>query len=269
MKNDKKRIAAFLTVVTLLTALLLAGCVDRTAAENVPAETEKYGVYVRLERGDVSFIYLRGGSFSTVGKNADGSLLSAGEWMFTGDDIAQLSRAENRAILFTVGAGAADDTTLAEASFYYDAALERLYVTIGEDGVTCATSDAPDAPADVTPVLTLPILDEIDSLPAGAFDSAQSAAVQAAVSLLTWGASTGLGAEEISEAASTWLAERTLDLTDCQNRLAQVDSAYQTLLTDDARKLLDSAGFTNIQITWGHEPIASVEAIMQAAGLRN
>ena len=30
------------------------------------------------------------------------------------------------------------------------------------DGVTCSTSDAADAPADVPPVLTLPILDEID-----------------------------------------------------------------------------------------------------------
>ena len=40
--------------------------------------------------------------------------------------------------------------------------LQRLYVTISEDGVTCSTSNAADAPADVPPVLTLPILEEID-----------------------------------------------------------------------------------------------------------
>ena len=40
--------------------------------------------------------------------------------------------------------------------------LQRLYVTISADGVTCSTSDAADAPADVPPVLTLPILEEID-----------------------------------------------------------------------------------------------------------
>ena len=46
--------------------------------------------------------------------------------------------------------------------FRYDAAQEKLYVTISADGVTCSTSEAPDAPADVPPVLTLPIPDEID-----------------------------------------------------------------------------------------------------------
>ena len=40
---------------------------------------------------------------------------------------------------------------------------EKLYVTISADGVTCSASDAPDAPADVPPVFTLPILDEIDT----------------------------------------------------------------------------------------------------------
>ena len=40
--------------------------------------------------------------------------------------------------------------------------LQKLYVTISADGVTCSTSDAADVPADVPPVLTLPILNEID-----------------------------------------------------------------------------------------------------------
>ena len=37
-----------------------------------------------------------------------------------------------------------------------------MYVTISADGVTCSTSEAPDAPADVPPVLTPHIPDEID-----------------------------------------------------------------------------------------------------------
>ena len=41
-------------------------------------------------------------------------------------------------------------------------AQEKLYVTISADGVTCSASDAPDAPADLPPVLTPPIPDEID-----------------------------------------------------------------------------------------------------------
>ena len=60
------------------------------------------------------------------------------------------------------GGGYCLSTLLGEGTFLYDAAQEKLYVTISADGVTCSTSDAPDAPADVPPVLTLPILDEIE-----------------------------------------------------------------------------------------------------------
>ncbi len=44
---------------------------------------------------------------------------------------------------------------LGEGTFLYDVTQEKLYVTISEDGVTCSTSDAADAPADVPPVLPL------------------------------------------------------------------------------------------------------------------
>lgn len=84
-------------------------------------------------------------------------MLRAGKWIFTGNDIAQLSKEENSSVLFTVSAHDADDTLLGECTFLYDVKQEKLYVTISEDRVTCSTSDAADAPADVPPVLTLPI----------------------------------------------------------------------------------------------------------------
>ena len=73
---------------------------------------------------------------------------------------------------------------------------EKLYVTISADGVTCSTSDAADAPADVPPVLTLPVLDEIDTSVMVGVSGSSLSAVQAAVSLLNWGTDTGLGADE-------------------------------------------------------------------------
>ena len=94
-------------------------------------------------------------SFTKVCENADGSLLKAGEWLFTGDDIAQLSKEENSSVLFTVSAHDADDTLLGEGTFLYDVTQKKLYVTISADGVTCSTSDAPDATADVPPVQPL------------------------------------------------------------------------------------------------------------------
>ena len=221
MKNYKKTITMLLTAAVLLTAVFMTGCTKLSEAPNstpsevdAPAESDGFGVYVKLERDDASSIALHGGSFTKVCENADGSLLKAGEWVFTGDDIVQLSQKDNCSVLFTVSAHDADDTLLGEGTFLYDVAQEKLYVTISEDGVTCSTSDAADAPADVPPVLTLPILDEID-------------------------------------------------------RNVTIGTSGSSLLAvQAAAKLLDSAGCEDVEITWGSNPVESVEAIMQAAGLR-
>ena len=130
---------------------------------DAPAESDGSGVYIKLERGDVGTIALHGGSFTKACENADGSLLKAGEWLFTGDDIVRLSKEENRSVLFSVHAYDAGGALLEEGTFLYDVTQEKLYVTVCADGVTCSTSDAADAPADMPPVLTLPILDEIDA----------------------------------------------------------------------------------------------------------
>ena len=275
MKNHKKTITTLLTAAVFLLAVFMTGCTKLSEAPDAAssegetsAEADGFGVYVRLERDDASSVSLHGGSFTEVCKNADGSLLKAGEWFFTGDDIVRLSQEENRAILFTVRAWDAGDTLLGEGTFRYDAAQEKLYVTISADGVTCSTSDAPDAPADVPPVLTLPILDEIDADVAVGTAGSSLLAVQAAARLLDWGVNTGLDPDEIRDAASTWLAERNDTLTDTLQKLALVDDACQKLLTGEARELLDSAGCAEVEITWGSAPVEAVEAIMQAAGLR-
>ena len=275
MKKHNRKIITMLTVAALLITIFMTGCTKLSEAPNatstevdVPAESDGFGVYVKLERGDVSSIALHGGSVTKVCENADGSLLKPGEWLFTGDDIAQLSKDGNSSVLFTVSAHDVDDTLLGEGTFLYDVAQEKLYVTISADGVTCSTSDASDAPADVPPVLTLPILDEINRNVTIGTSGSSLLAVQAAVDLLDWGVNTGLGTDEIGDAASTWLAAKNNDLADCLKELELVDAAYQKLLTGEAQELLDSAGCADTEITWGSEPVEAVEAIMQAAGLR-
>ena len=278
MKNYRKTITILLMAAVLLTAVFMTGCTRRTegpdkttpdaTAPDTAAGTAGPGVYVRMERSDAGSIFLRGSGFSKVGKNADGTLLKVGEWLYTGDDIVQVAREENSSVLFTVGALAADDTLLAEGSFLYDTAQEKLYVTISEDGVTCSTSDAADAAAEVPPVLTLPILDEIDATVTVGVSGSSLSAVRAAAKLLDWAAATGLGAEEVGDAASTWLASRNDDLTECLQKLEMVDDACQGLLTGEARAMLDSAGCADTEITWGSQMPEPAEAIMQAAGLR-
>lgn len=276
MKHYKKTMTMLLTAAILLVSVFMTGCTSPTEPKNstpsgtdASAESNGFGVYVKLERDDASSIALHGGSSSTkVCENADGSPLKAGEWVFTGDDIVQLFQKDNCSVLFTVSAHDADDTLLGEGTFLYDVTQEKLYVTISEDGVTCSTSDAADAPADVPPVLTLPILDEIDRNVTIGTSGSSLLAVQEAAKLLDWGENTGLGTDEISDAASTWLAARNNDLTDCLKKLELVDEAYRKLLTDEARELLDSAGCEDVEITWDSDPVEPVEAIMQAAGLR-
>ena len=95
MKNYKKTITMLLTGAVLLTAVFMTGCTKLSEAPNstpsgtdAPAQSDGFGVYVKLERDDASSIALHGGSsFTKVCENADGSLLKAGEWVFTGDDI--------------------------------------------------------------------------------------------------------------------------------------------------------------------------------------
>lgn len=278
MKNYRKTITILLMAAALLAAVFMTGCTRRTevpdtttpdaTAPDTAAGTAGPGVYVRMERSDAGSIFLRGSGFSKVGKNADGTLLKVGEWLYTGDDIVQVAREENSSVLFTVGALAADDALLAEGSFLYDTAQEKLYVTISEDGVTCSTSDAADAAADVPPVLTLPILDEIDATVTVGVSGSSLSAVRAAAKLLDWAAATGLGAEEVGDAASTWLASRNDDLSECLQKLEMVDDACQGLLIGEARAMLDSAGCADTEITWGSQMPEPAEAIMQAAGLR-
>ena len=275
MKKHKKTITVLLTAAALLITVFMTGCTKLSEAPNttstevdVPAESDGSGVYVKLEVDNANSLYLHGGSFTKVCENADGSPLKAGEWIFTGEDLTEISRKEHCSVLVTVGALDADDMLLGEGTFLYDESQEKLYVTISEDGVTCSTSDAPDAPADVPPVLTLPILDEIDTSVTVGTSGSSLLAVQAAVDLLDWGVNTGLGTDEIKDAATMWLSQQGNDLDDCLHKLSLVDDAYQKLLTNEARELLDSAGCADTEIAWSSEPVAPVEAIMQAAGLR-
>lgn len=299
MKKYKNGITVILSAAALMTATFMTGCTklsdenNNTSTEMItsaesggtsayepteenntsteidtPDVSDSLGVYVKLEREDVSTIALQGGNFTKVCENADGSLLATGEWIFTGDDIAKLSEKENRSVLFSILAKDVDDKLLGEGTFHYDATQGKLYVTISVAGVTCSTSGEPDAPADVPSVLTLPILDEIDETVTVGTAGSYMLAMQAAVKLMDWGMNTGLGTDEISEAASTWLAEKNDDLSECLKKLELVDDAYQKLLTDEARELLDSIGCEDMEITWGSTPQEPVEAIMRAAGLR-
>lgn len=138
----------------------------------------------------------------------------------------------------------------------------------GSSHDTAATEVPTEAPTAAAPALTLPILDDIDENVVPGISGSSLRAVQVAVRLLDWGVNTGLGADEIGEAAAAWLAAKGDDQALGVEKLELVDYAYQELLTDEADDLLDVAGCADIHRFWGSEPVESIEAIMQAAGLR-
>lgn len=146
--------------------------------------------------------------------------------------------------------------------------------TTAASETTAETQPAPAAAPETTavesqPVLELPILDVIDEevMPGTAGSSLR--AVQAAVQLLDWGVHTGLDTEEIRQATVDWLANKGNDeQTAFAQKLELVDDACNRLREENARELLDVAGCQDTEIFWGSDPVAPIEAIMDAAGLR-
>lgn len=138
-----------------------------------------------------------------------------------------------------------------------------------EDTDVAESTESGENSENASEKLSLPVLDEIDSKVQIGTSGSSLIAVQAAVKLLEWGGHTGLDPEEIREAASAWISEQTdSDREEALLKLEMVDDAYQRLLKEDARELLDTAGCADTEIFWGSEPVEPVEAIMQVAGLR-
>lgn len=114
-----------------------------------------------------------------------------------------------------------------------------------------------------------PILDEIaKNVQVGTAGSFMTA-VQAAVKLLDWGTTTGLDTEEIKGATVAWMMDKGNDeQVAFAEKMALVDEAYQKLLGEDAEELLASAGCEDAAYPWSDSPVESIEAVMEAIGLR-
>ena len=142
--------------------------------------------------------------------------------------------------------------------------------SISEAAVSSTEStDVPSESASDVTVLELPILDEINQTVSIGTAGSYMTAVQAAAKLLDWGTNTGLDPAEIRETTVNWLMDKGNDeQVAFSDKLALVDDAYQKLLGDGAEVLLSSAGLESAECDWGDQPVESIEAIMDAVGLR-
>ena len=146
--------------------------------------------------------------------------------------------------------------------------------TTAASETTAETQPTPTAAPETTnsetqPVLELPILDVIDEEVMLGTAGSSLRAVQAAVQLLDWGVHTGLDTEEIRQATVDWLANKGNDeQVAFAQKLELVDDACNRLREGNARELLDEAGCQDTEIFWDSDPVAPIEALMDAAGLR-
>ena len=121
------------------------------------------------------------------------------------------------------------------------------------------------------PLPELEILDELDKNTTVGTAGSSLKAVQSAVMLLDWGTSTGLDPQEIRQATAAWLSDKGNDeQVAFSEKMMAVDNAYQQLIGDnpDAKELLATAGCADAAYPWSDTPVESIEAIMDAVGLR-
>ena len=120
--------------------------------------------------------------------------------------------------------------------------------------------------------ISMPVLDEIDQLVTVGTAGSYLKAVQAAVKLMDWGVGTGLGADEIKDAASAWMAGKSeTEQEEFVQKMEMVDDAYIKLLgtnEDEVKDLLESAGCSDASYPWSDGPIDSIEAVMAGVGVR-
>lgn len=73
--------------------------------------------------------------------------------------------------------------------------------------------------------IAIPVKSEIDETVTVGTSGSPLLATQAVVKLLDWGMNTGLGTDEIEDAAATWLSQQGDNLDDCLHKLSLVDDA--------------------------------------------
>lgn len=90
-----------------------------------------------------------------------------------------------------------------------------------------------------------------------------------AVDLLDWGIATELKPEEIKDAVALWMAGKGEEETeDFLQKMKLLDITYKQLLTEEAEHLLSDAGCEDAAYPWSDVPVESIEAMMEAVGLR-
>ena len=97
-------------------------------------QSERDGVYVKLERNDVYYVSMSYVGFGGGVSCANYAALESGKYCFMDNDIMMASKAADAPVLFTITVKDAHENVLASGEFSFDASMEKMYLTVTTDG---------------------------------------------------------------------------------------------------------------------------------------
>lgn len=98
------------------------------------AQSEPYGVFVKLEPNDAWSVSMRYEGLNDKMVNTYYTACESGEYLFMNNDIIYVAKETDAPVPFTITVYAEDDTVVASQEFYFDVGTEKMYLTVTEDG---------------------------------------------------------------------------------------------------------------------------------------
>ena len=98
------------------------------------AQSEPYGVFVKLEPSDAWSVSMRYEGLDNKMINTYYTSCESGDYLFMNNDIIYVAKETEASVPFTLTVYAEDDTVVASEEFNFDAGTEKMYLTVTQDG---------------------------------------------------------------------------------------------------------------------------------------
>lgn len=98
------------------------------------AQSEPYGVFVKLEPSDAWSVSMRYEGLDNKMINTYYTSCESGDYLFMNNDIIYVAKETEASVPFTLTVYAEDDTVVASEEFHFDAGTEKMYLTVTQDG---------------------------------------------------------------------------------------------------------------------------------------
>ena len=104
------------------------------AQDGFLSQSERYGVYVKLARGEACSVSISYDGFGVEDSQTDPTVMDSGEYCFIKNDIMTAAKEADGPVPFTITVKDEAGTQVAAGEFSFDASVERMYLTVTADG---------------------------------------------------------------------------------------------------------------------------------------